>query len=170
MSTIGNFQSMKKNTTLNITVDILIKLFICFIIIAMLSISFVYYEFNLRKRIVDDLSHEESEEIFEIIGLEDSDDLEILSFEALVSANFDYNLLVFPKKNYAALVNSKIADNCKQVSELNFLNKNRKLSPQNTLYCSMYYDEDKVYLSFRDGSYDGGNKLMDYFWKIYKKR
>lgn len=152
---------------MNITRRILAKILALIAIICIFSFSFLYYDFNLKIAKKTDLTKSEISEICEIIGIEHIENLDIISFEVRKHLGDGYNVIKMPKKNKSDILKTNVAESCDELCGTNFFNKNSKLYPYDCLYCRMFYDNDCIYLSFRNHAYGKGTELMDYFYEIY---
>lgn len=157
---------MKMSTMVNI----LVKTFVIIIFISLIMLVFLYYNFNLKRTKIEDLTNSEIQEIIEITGIDYYDDLKVISFENRINSGDAYNVIKMPINNKSDILKTGVPERCDKLCDVSYFNENHKLYPYDCLYCRMFYDEKYIYLSFKNHAYKEGTKLMDYYYEIYLKR
>lgn len=158
---------------LNVTMKhISVKKTLALLIFFLIAVVLLHTVINYRKSITD-LSENEKNEIFAIVGLSSAQSIDILSFQVRWHANVGYCLIELKGiDNIDDFVSSNtVINSSKKVDDGFCFDENSKLFPRGCEYCVLLYDDSgNTYLSVKHNSNYGGTELADYFFELYNQR
>lgn len=150
--------------------QVLIKKILPLIICAFVLFIIVLILINQKKSITD-LSINEQNKVFDILGLTSYNSVTIKSFQARRYANEGFNLIgLVGIDSIEEFVNANnVIEKYKELDDCFDLSSNSKYFPRNCEYCILLYDDKgRIFLSVRNHSYNGGTELMNYFYELYQ--
>lgn len=148
---------------------VLIKIIVSYIIFAFVVFIIVLFLVN-QKESITDLSRDQQNEIFNIIGLTSYASADIDSFQSRRVMGEEFNLIeLVGVDNIEEFANANnVIEDCRKLDSRFDLSFSSKYFPRDCEYCILLYDENgQIFLSVRNHSYNGGTELMDYFYDLY---